>query len=62
MARCMEAVTLSAYIHDVPRGVPSSAADGLNEGAIGAEVALLVGVEDGNQADLGQVQPLTQAG
>ena len=33
---------------------------GLNEGALGAEESLLVGVEDGHQRDLRQVKPLPQ--
>ena len=34
--------------------------DGLDEGLLGSQEALLVGVQDGHQGDLGQVQPLPQ--
>ena len=35
-------------------------ADGLNHGRVGAQVALFVGVQDGHEADLGQVEALPQ--
>ena len=41
---------------DVARG----AADGLDEAGLAAQEALLVGVEDGDQRDLRQVEPLAQ--
>ena len=48
-------------VHDdlavhVPRGAP----DRLDEGRLAPEEALLVGVEDGHERDLGQVEPLAQ--
>jgi hypothetical protein len=46
----MESVILSA------RG----AADGLDEGSLRAQEAFLVGVEDGNQRDFRQIEPLAE--
>ena len=40
--------------------VPGRPADGLNQGRLGPEEALLVRVQHGHQADLGKVQPLPQ--
>ena len=40
--------------------VARRAADGLDQRPLGAQEAFLVGVEDGHQADLGQVQSLAQ--
>ena len=46
---------------DPAPGVSGGAADGLDERLVStAEEALLVGVEDGHQGDLRQVQPLPQ--
>ena len=41
-------------------GVPGGPADGLDEGSLGPEEALLVRVQDGHQGDLGQVQALPE--
>ena len=51
---------LSAYMMTLPRHVAGGAADGLDERAVVAQEALLVGVEDGHERDLGQVQALAQ--
>ena len=40
--------------------VARRAADGLDQGGLGAQEALLVGVEDGDQAALGDVEALAQ--
>ena len=43
-----------------PVHVPRRAADGLDERAVAAQEALLVGVEDRDERDLGQVEPFAQ--
>src|SRR5690606_15552010 len=45
---------------DLAVDVPGRPADGLDERRLAAEEALLVGVEDGDQRDLGQVEALPQ--
>ena len=40
--------------------VACGTADGLDQGHLGAQEALLVGVEDGHQRDLGDVEPLAE--
>ena len=45
---------------DLAVDVAGGAADGLDQRACGAQEAFLVGVEDGHQRHLGQVQPLAQ--
>ena len=35
-------------------------ADGLNQGCLGTEKALFVGVQNANQTDLGQIQTLAE--
>ena len=45
---------------DLAAHVARGAANGLNERALGAQETLLVGVEDGHQRHLGQVQPFAQ--
>ena len=46
--------------NDHALGVSGRAADGLDEGGLRAEKALLVGVQDGDQGDFRQVQALPQ--
>ena len=60
MARCIESVTLSAYMITCAVDVAGGPADGLDERRLAAEEALLVGVEDGDQRHLGQVEALPQ--
>ena len=43
-----------------PIHVPRRAAHGLDERAVGAKESLLVGVEDGDERDLRQIEPLAQ--
>ena len=43
-----------------PLRVPGRPADGLNQGGLGPEEALLVRVQHGHEADLGKVQALPQ--
>ena len=45
---------------DLAGDVARRAADGLDQGGAGAQEALLVGVEDGHQGHLGQVEALAQ--
>ena len=52
---------LGVGVHDDQAlGVARGAADGLDEARLAAEEALLVRVEDGDEADLRQVQALAQ--
>ena len=50
----------SAYRIAAPVHVARGAADRLDQRAVGAQEALLVGIEDGHQRDLGQVESLAQ--
>ena len=43
-----------------PVDVPSGAAHGLDQRGVGAQEAFLVGVEDGHQRHLGQVETLAE--
>ncbi len=48
-------------IHDHPPGyVPRGASNGLDQRALGAQEPLLVGIENGHQGHLGEVQALPQ--
>ena len=51
---------MSAYIRTLPLDVPGGAADRLDQRGLAAQEALLVGVEDPDQRDLGQVEALAQ--
>jgi hypothetical protein len=42
--------------------VAGGAADGLDEAALGAEEAFFVGVEDGDEGDLGEVEAFAEKG
>ena len=46
--------------NDEALGVSGRPADGLNQGCLAAEESLLIGVQDGHQAHLRQVQSLPQ--
>ena len=59
--RALHRVRGPVAVHDhVPEDVAGGAADGLDERAVAAEVALLVGVEDADERHLGQVEALAQ--
>ena len=51
---------LSAYMSTLPFDVAGRPADGLDQRGLPAQEALLVGVEDRHQRDLGQVEPFAQ--
>ena len=55
------AAVMLVGIHDDPAvDVPRRPPDGLDERRLAAQEAFLVGVEDGHQRDLGQVEPFAQ--
>ena len=56
----IESVILSAYMITLAFDVAGGAADGLDQRAARAQVALLVGVEDADEAHLRQVEALAQ--
>jgi hypothetical protein len=56
----MEPVTCVGVEDGLAVGVARGAADGLDQRALGAQEAFLVGVEDRHQRDLGHVQALAQ--
>ena len=60
MARCIESVTCVGVHDHLAVDVAGGPADGLDERGLAAEEALLVGVEDGHQRHLGQVEALPQ--
>ena len=60
MAARIESVIMSAYMITRPLTLRAARPDGLDERARRAQEALLVGVEDGHQRHLGQVEPLAQ--
>ena len=60
MARCIESVTLVGVHDHLAVDVAGGPADGLDERGLAAQEALLVGVEDGHQRHLGQVEALAQ--
>ena len=60
MARSIEPVIRSAYMIDPALDVARRAARRLDQRRLRAQEALLVGVEDRHQRDLGQVEPLAQ--
>ena len=60
MATCIDSVMRSAYMTTSPADVAGGAPDDLDERPGAAQEALLVGVEDGDQGDLGQVDALAQ--
>ena len=43
-----------------PLQIARGAADGLNQGALGAQKALLIGIQNRDQRDLGNIEPFTQ--
>jgi hypothetical protein len=60
MARSMEPVILVGIEDDPALDVARRAADGLDERGLGAQEALLVGIEDRHQRAFGNVEPLAQ--
>ncbi len=60
MARCIECGDLVGVEHDLGVDVPGGSADGLDQRGLAPEEALLVGVEDADHRDLGQVEPLAE--
>ena len=60
MARCIESVTCVGVHDHLAVDVAGGPADGLDERGLAAEEALLVGVEDGHERHLGQVEALPQ--
>ena len=60
MARCIECGDLVGVEHDLGVDVPGRAADRLDQRGLAAEEAFLVGVEDADHRDLGQVEPFAE--
>ena len=60
IARRIESVTLVGIHDDRAFDVPRRAPDGLDQRAFRAQEALLVGVENRDQRDLRQIEPLAQ--
>ena len=60
MAHRIESVIVSAYMMTLAVDVARGAADGLDQRAARPQVALLVGVQDGDEAHLRQVEALAQ--
>ena len=56
----MESVMLVGVHDHLPRNVARRAADGLDERAVVAQEAFLVGIQDGHERHLGQVEALAQ--
>jgi hypothetical protein len=62
MARFIESVIAVGIQDGLALQVAGGAADGLDQAALGAQEAFLVGVQDRDQRDLGNVQALRAAG
>ena len=60
IARCIDRVIVVGVHDDLAVDMARGAADRLDQRALGAQVALLVGVQDRDQRNLGQVQTLAQ--
>ena len=60
MARCIECGDLVGVEHDLGVDMPRRPADRLDQRGLAPEEPLLVGVEDADHRDLGQVEPLAQ--
>ena len=60
MARSIEPVIVVGVEDDLAVDVARGAADGLDQGGLGAQEAFLVGIEDGDEAAFGDVEAFAQ--